>query len=58
MTVEKDDLLKQLDKKLLDETIREIHKQLIGRGETMPDAWTGRLIGTMHNNEITYDQLA
>lgn len=24
----------------------------------MPDAWTGRLIGTMHNKGITYDELA
>lgn len=24
----------------------------------MPEAWTGFLIGTMHNNDITYDALA
>ena len=24
----------------------------------MPEAWTGLLIGTMHNNDITYDALA
>jgi len=24
----------------------------------MPDAWTGRLIGVMHNNDITYADLA
>ena len=24
----------------------------------MPDAWTGRLLGTMHNKGITYEDLA
>lgn len=24
----------------------------------MPEKWTGRLIGRMHNESITYDQLA
>lgn len=24
----------------------------------MPEKWTGRLIGDMHNNRITYDDLA
>lgn len=24
----------------------------------MPDAWTGELIGTMHNHDVTYDDLA
>ncbi len=24
----------------------------------MPEKWTGRLIGTMHNENITYDDLA
>ena len=24
----------------------------------MPEAWTGNLIGKMHNNDITYDELA
>lgn len=24
----------------------------------MPEAWTGNLIGRMHNNGITYDELA
>lgn len=24
----------------------------------MPEAWTGNLIGKMHNKDITYDQLA
>lgn len=24
----------------------------------MPEAWTGRLIGKMHNKQITYDDLA
>lgn len=24
----------------------------------MPESWTGRLIGRMHNNEVTLDQLA
>ena len=24
----------------------------------MQEEWTGNLIGTMHNNEITYDELA
>ncbi len=24
----------------------------------MPEAWTGNLIGKMHNNGITYDELA
>lgn len=24
----------------------------------MPDAWTGNLIGEMHNNGITYEELA
>lgn len=24
----------------------------------MPDAWTGNLVGKMHNNEITYEELA
>ncbi len=24
----------------------------------MPEAWTGQLIGTMHNNDITYKDLA
>lgn len=24
----------------------------------MPEKWTGRLIGKMHNNGVTYDQLA
>lgn len=24
----------------------------------MPDAWTGRLIGVMHNNDVTYEDLA
>ena len=24
----------------------------------MPEPWTGRLIGRMHNNEVTLDQLA
>ena len=24
----------------------------------MPEKWTGRLIGKMHNKQITYEQLA
>lgn len=24
----------------------------------MPDKWTGRLVGKMHNERVTYDQLA
>ena len=24
----------------------------------MPEKWTGRLIGKMHNHRVTYDQLA
>ena len=24
----------------------------------MPEAWTGRLIGKMHNKNVTYDELA
>lgn len=24
----------------------------------MPEKWTGKLIGTMHNEDITYDDLA
>lgn len=24
----------------------------------MPDAWTGRLIGVMHNNDVTYEDVA
>lgn len=24
----------------------------------MPDAWTGKLIGEMHNARVTYDELA
>lgn len=24
----------------------------------MPEKWTGRLVGKMHNEEITYDELA
>ena len=24
----------------------------------MPEKWTGRLIGKMHNEKITYDELA
>lgn len=24
----------------------------------MPEKWTGRLVGRMHNEEITFDQLA
>lgn len=28
------------------------------RGVKMPEKWTGRLIGKMHNEKITYDELA
>ena len=32
MKIEKDEVLKRIDKDLLDKTVREIHKQLIGKG--------------------------